>query len=291
MQQSIVQQQPWTLPWWKPYGKDNGQVLVYLLIVHFLAFLAILSLFFYGLPGLKVIVTTVAFILYGSLSTTLGYHRALTHKAVKLHPVVEQVLIFGAVFNGSGVPVSWAANHHCHHANSDTIDDVSSPRHGGFWWAHLRWLYQWEPADPQKWAPYLLKPRYTIWSSLQLWLVLVSLTFGYAIGGFTGMLWIGAFRMVWCLHGQCLVNSLLHLKPGLPMGSPSARNIWWLGPLQTSAWGENWHDNHHESQAAANFGRYWWQIDIAWYVIRFLKRLGLASEVNVFINGRIQRQA
>jgi hypothetical protein len=33
---------------------------------------------------------------------------------VKLNPVVEQFLIFWAVFNGSGSPNSWTANHRNH---------------------------------------------------------------------------------------------------------------------------------------------------------------------------------
>ncbi len=35
-------------------------------------------------------------------------------------------------------------------ANADTIDHVSSPRHGGFWWARLRWFYQWPPSSTDR---------------------------------------------------------------------------------------------------------------------------------------------
>jgi stearoyl-CoA desaturase (delta-9 desaturase) len=78
---------------------------------------------------------------------------------------------------------------------------------------------------------------------------------------------------------QCFVNSLLHLKPGLPEGVDSSQNIWWLGPLQVTAWGENWHGNHHEKPASACFSRHWWQVDIGWYVIRSLEAVGLARNV------------
>jgi fatty-acid desaturase len=75
------------------------------------------------------------------------------------------------------------------------------------------------------------------------------------------------------------VNSLLHLTPGLPEGVDSSRNLWWLGPLQLGAWGENWHRNHHADANAARFGRRWWQVDVGWYVIRGLKAIKLASDV------------
>ena len=82
----------------------------------------------------------------------------------------------------------------------------------------------------------------------------------------------------YALHFQMFVNSLLPLTPDLPEGVDSSRNIWWLGPLQLGAWGENWHKNHHSDANAARLGRRWWQVDIGCYVICGLKRLGLASQ-------------
>jgi fatty-acid desaturase len=41
--------------------------------------------------------------------------------------VVENVLIFFAIFNASGAPLSWVANHRHHHAKADTAEDISSP--------------------------------------------------------------------------------------------------------------------------------------------------------------------
>ena len=265
------------MPWWKSEG-ENIWVLVYIIALHGLA---VMGLFLYPFPGWKVLGITLAMASFGGLGTTVGYHRALAHRAVKLNPVVEQILIFFACFNGSGAPSTWIANHRNHHANADTIDDVSSPRHGGFWWAHLRWLYQWEPSSMQKWCPDMMKTRYTIWAKLQIPLVALSMCFGYFILGWPGLFWIGAIRMAYCLHLQCFVNSLLHLRPGTPEGVDSSQNIWWLGPLQVTAWGENWHGNHHARPASARFSRHWWQVDIGWYVIRGLQAVGLATNVRV----------
>ena len=241
--------------------------------------LAGIGLILFPLPDWKVFLGAFFLTCAGGLGTTVGYHRGLAHRAVKLHPVIEQVLIFFACFNGSGAPSTWIANHRNHHANPDTIDDVSSPRHGGFWWAHLRWLYQWEPSSMKKWCPDLVHPRYMIWAKLQPALVAISICFGYFLFGWAGFFWLGAIRMAYCLHMQAFVNSLLHLKPGLPEGVDSSQNIWWLGPLQTTAWGENWHGNHHAKPAAACFSRHWWQVDVGWYVIRSLEALGLATNV------------
>jgi stearoyl-CoA desaturase (delta-9 desaturase) len=59
----------------------------------------------------------------------------------------------------------------------------------------------------------------------------------------------------------------------------SSKNVWWLGPLQLTAWGENWHRNHHNNAASARLGLRWWQTDIGWYVICALEAVGLASRV------------
>ena len=272
---ALTEKHPWTLPWWKAEG-ENFWVMIYIVMIHVLA---VAGIVFFPVPGWIVFLAALAMACCGALGTTVGYHRALAHRSVKLNPVVEQILIFFAVFNGSGAPSTWIANHRNHHANSDTVDDVSSPRHGGFWWAHLRGLYQWRPSSMTKWCPDLMRDRYTIWTKFQIPLVAISIGFGYFLFGWAGFFWVGAIRMAYSLHMQCFVNSLLHLKPGLPEGVDSSQNIWWLGPFQFAAWGENWHGNHHDRPASACFSRRWWQIDIGWYVIRALSGVGLATNV------------
>jgi fatty-acid desaturase len=273
----LAESRPWTLRWWNVEG-ENSWTFVYIVTVHILAFIGMAM---FPIPGWEIFLWSLSFASMGALGTTVAYHRSLAHRSVKLNPVVEQILIFAAVFNGSGSPDTWIANHRNHHAKADTIDDVSSPRHGGFWWAHLRWLYQWQPSQMKKWCPELIRGRYTIWAKLQIPLVLASICFGYFLFGWAGLFWMGAIRLVYCLHMQAFVNSLLHLKPGLPEGVDSSQNIWWLGPLQLTAWGENWHGNHHAYPASARFSRRWWQIDLGWYVIRGLRAVGLASNVRV----------
>jgi stearoyl-CoA desaturase (delta-9 desaturase) len=200
----------------------------------------------------------------------------LAHRTLKLNKVIEHLLVFWAMFNGSGAPASWVAYHRRHHSRTDTPDDISSPRHGGFWWAHLRWLYQSGPADPARWCPELNQKTYKVWTLVQAPVILLSLFCGLALG-WQGFFWLGAIRLVYSLHLQCLINSLTHL--GHSEEGDSSKNVWWLGPLQLTAWGENWHRNHHCNAGSARFGRRWWQTDIGWYSICALEAIGLASQV------------
>lgn len=269
-----IQKQPWEMPWWKA-SKDNGAVLFYLVIVHILALVGIIL---FPLPGWQVLLVALTFATIGGIGTSVCYHRCLAHRSLRLNPIVENILIFFTIFNASGGPMSWVAKHRHHHSKADTAEDISSPRFGGFWWSHIRWVYQWSGSDTKRWCPDLNKPWYRIWQALQIPIIALSLFSGLLLG-WEGFFWIGAIRLVYILHFQMFVNSLLHLRPGLPEGVDSSRNLWWLGPLQLGGWGENWHRNHHSDANAARFGNKWWQIDIGWYTIYLLKILGLASNI------------
>ena len=269
---TLVLNRPWEQPFWKP-AKGKWGVLAFIVIIHVLA---LIGLILFPLPSLKVLSVTLLFMALGGIGTTVCYHRALAHRTVKLNRFVEQMLIFWTVFNGSGHPASWVAYHRLHHSHTDTPDDISSPKQGGFWWAHLRWLYQTPPADRHRWAPELTKSPYQFWAYAETPIVAVSLLCGLALG-WQGFFWIGAMRLVYSLHMQCLVNSLTHL--GHAKEGDSSMNVWWLGPLQFAAWGENWHKNHHTFAGSARLGLHWWQTDIGWYIIYALETLGLAHNV------------
>jgi stearoyl-CoA desaturase (delta-9 desaturase) len=238
---------------------------------------AVVGLVLCPLPGWPLFLTAGALTWVGGLGTTVCYHRALAHRALRLHPLVREVLIFFAMYNGSGAPLSWTANHRLHHATADTPEDISSPQVGGFWWAHLRWLWQAEPAAPARYCPDLSGTSYRVWTVLQIPLLAVSFLGGLAFG-ITAFFWLGAIRLVFALHGQCFVNSVCHLRPGTPLGDDSSRNVPWLA-FWHCLQGENWHRNHHARPGSARFGWTAAQVDLGWWVIVGLERLGLATEV------------
>jgi stearoyl-CoA desaturase (delta-9 desaturase) len=263
---------PWERPFWKP-ARGKAPVFIYIVLIHVLA---AVGLVLFPLPGWKILGITVAFAALGGLGTTVVYHRTLSHRTLKLNPVIEQFLIFWTMFNGSGAPASWVAYHRHHHSFADMPEDISSPKHGGFWWAHLRWLYQSEPADVARWAPELDRGLYRFWTRAEAPVILLSLFCGL-FWGWAGFFWIGAIRLVYSLHGQCLVNSLTHL--GKADDGDTSQNVWWLGPLQLAAWGENWHRNHHTHAGSARLGLRWWQTDIGWYFIVAMEKLRLAHSI------------
>lgn len=102
------------------------------------------------------------------------------------------------------------------------------------------------------------------------WVVLIHVTAAF--------FWLGAIRLVFALHAQCFVNSVSHRRAGTHSGEDSSRNVPWL-----SVWhlfqGENWHRNHHARPGSARLGWTPLQLDVGWWVILGLERLGFATEV------------
>ncbi|HTA18540.1 MAG TPA: hypothetical protein VK989_04570 [Polyangia bacterium] len=290
----ISKLQPWRRPWWQPARGDEA-TFGWMVLIHVSA---LVGMILFPLPGWRIALTAWSIYFLGGLGTTVCFHRALSHKTLKLHPVARDVLVFLAMMNGSGSPLSWVANHRLHHAKSDTPEDVSSPRIGGFWWSHLRWLWQAGSAPVAKYCKELNTPTYQKWSRLQIPLFGLAFFLGVPFGllfmyGFAAapthglaashpvlaaLFWIGPIRLVWALHAQCFVNSICHLRPGVPMGEPTARNVPWLGVMHAFQ-GEQWHQNHHDRPGSARLGFGPNQLDVGWLTIIALEKVGLAKDV------------
>ena len=245
----------------------------FIAIGHILAVAAVLWLSLVQANPWTIGLGVVWFVLCG-LAITGGYHRLFSHPTYKAH---WSVRLFYLLFGAAGVQNSalkWCADHRVHHGRVDQEEDPYNIRRG-FWWAHIRWLYQSEPADEKRWCPEFTRGIYKFWTNSEVWIIAASI-FSGLIFGWEGFFWVGAARLVYCLHMQCFVNSLTHLGHE---HDDTSQNVWWLGPLQLGAWGENWHRNHHTNAASARLGLKWYQIDVGWYFIWTLERFGLAYRV------------
>ena len=156
--------QPWKQPWWRP-ARGDGPTFAWIMSIHIFA---VVGLILRPIPGWPIFLAAAGLHFLGGLGTTVAFHRAMAHKSVRLNPFVRNLLTFFAMLNGSGSPLSWAANHRLHHAKSDTPEDISSPKIGGFWWSHLRWLWQAGPPPIKRYCKDLDTPTNRLWWRLQL---------------------------------------------------------------------------------------------------------------------------
>ncbi len=220
----------------------------------------------------------------GGLGIALCYHRALTHRALRLRKPLEYTLaIFGALAL-QGDPIRWVGTHRKHHAHSDVEGDPHG-RNVGFRWAHIRWLYRPNTAMPQagelrRYAPDLhAQPFYRAlqYSHGALQLVLGLALF--ATGGWSWVVWGIFVRLVVSYHATWLVNSAAH-----HVGYRTYRthdlstNCWWVALI---SWGEGWHNNHHAFPYSARHGLRWFEFDPTWWNVRLLAFVRLADRVKL----------
>jgi stearoyl-CoA desaturase (Delta-9 desaturase) len=224
-----------------------------------------------------------------ALGVTVGYHRMLTHRGFRPHPIVKVVLLVLGSMALEGPALQWAATHIKHHAQADREGDPHSPVEG-FFHAHMGWLFGADSADPHLYCRNLVNDPVVVFVSrtFVLWAVL-SLVLPFVIGGWTGLLWGGLVRIFLTHHVTWSVNSVCHTFGRREFETnDQSRNEWVVGLL---AFGEGWHNNHHAFPRSAFHGLHWWQFDLSGYVIRALERLGLVHDVYRISPDMIRRRA
>ena len=78
-----------------------------------------------------------AFMVWTGISITAGYHRLLSHRAYKAHPVVKNFLLLGSTLAVQGSAFDWVSGHRTHHRHVDhRLDDPYSAKRG-FWFSHM----------------------------------------------------------------------------------------------------------------------------------------------------------
>src|SRR5262249_39186932 len=97
-----------------------------------------------------------------------GFHRLLTHRSFRPHPVLKLLLAIAGSMAAEGSVFTWAAQHRRHHAYADRPGDPHSPwRYGscfgpqlrGLWHAHVGWFFETNASHPERWIPDLLADR------------------------------------------------------------------------------------------------------------------------------------
>ena len=267
--------------------------IVMLLVTPLAIALVIYSVKKYGYSHSDLLMWTV-WHLIGALAPTLSLHRYFTHKSFSVGPHTADILAVLAMTTMQGPIVYWVANHRFHHRYSDRETDIHSPvlsggAFAGFWQAHMGWMFNDTQANPHRYARNLLSNArlmklnrlYPLWVILGL--IIPALIGFVVIGGLEGvekgLIWGGVLRLATVHHATFSVNSFGHLVGRRRFKlRDNSRNVWWLCLITL---GEGWHNNHHAAPSSARQGLTWYEIDIAYLVIKVMERLGLAWDIRV----------
>ena len=258
-----------------------------LLVAH----LACLGVLFVGWSPVALLVALALFLLRMFFITAF-YHRYFSHASFKASRRVQFAMgVAGATCMERG-PLWWAAHHRKHHAHSDELADVHSPRQHGFWWSHVGWLTS-RANFPTDLKVVKDLARFPELRFLDRFDTLVPFVMAAMLLGFGAFLervapslgTSGPQMLVWgffistvvLLHVTFTINSLAH-GPGnraYETRDDSRNSL----PLALLTFGEGWHNNHHRFPSSARMGLQPGEIDISFAGLRIMERLGLISDL------------
>ena len=216
------------------------------------------------------------------------YHRYFSHKTYKTNRFWQFIFAFigsSAVQRG---PIWWAAHHRHHHQHSDKPDDIHSPWQQSFWWSHYKWILSRQNfpvnfrlvRDLTRYPELMFLDRFDKIAPTCLALFFYGL--GWALEVYAPHLGTSPWQMVvWgfvcstvlLLHGTFTINSISHLWGTQPyVTNDQSRNNFFLALITL---GEGWHNNHHYAPNRVQQGIHWWQIDITYYTLWLMKKMGI----------------
>lgn len=210
---------------------------------------------------------------------TGGFHRYFSHRAYKTSRGFQFVMAFlGATAMQKG-PLWWAAKHREHHRDSDEPADAHSPRQYGVFDAHIGWVYREARANPDM----DLVKDFSKYPELR-WIErheympgIITAVLCTLIAGWSGFLVGFLLSTILVYHATFTINSLNHMigKQRYLTGDDSRNN--WL--LALFSLGEGWHNNHHYYPSTARNGFFWWEVDVTYYMLLALSKVGLVWDL------------
>jgi stearoyl-CoA desaturase (delta-9 desaturase) len=246
-----------------------------------------------GVSTVALAVAGVAYVLR-AFGVTAGFHRLLAHGAFKAGRATQFTLALLGSLATQGGPLWWVSHHRNHHRYSDGAQDLHSPRHRGFWYSHMGWM--WDKVCFETHASNVKElHRFPELKALQrhypLLIVGQALAF-YGLGALLGRYYpelgtTGPQMLVWGFvistvalwHATFMVNSVCHIWGKRPYHTGDASTNNPVVALLTL--GEGWHNNHHKFGYSARHGLEWWQIDPTYIGLRTLEAVGLVSELKL----------
>ena len=235
------------------------------------------------------------------LTITVGYHRALAHKAVRLRPALRKAILVGGNWLTGLDPKAWVVMHRLHHAHSDTPGDPHSPVNVGILGIPLEQLRNYkkvivgllkEQPEYTRYAKDLDFPlnalnRFGLWYLPYLAHGAIGLALGLGLGwGLGAAYFLG--MMSHPVQGG-IVNSLGHAVGGRNFDTDdNSRNN------HLAAWlifGEGFQNNHHRYPGSASFSYHRHEIDLGYGACVLLEKLGLATIQRDYLIPRPRRDA
>lgn len=238
-----------------------------------LVHLAVLGIFWSGVTWAAV-AWCAAWYFIRMFAITGGYHRYFAHRAYRTSRWFQFVLAFLAQTSAQKGALWWASSHRRHHKESDTPNDLHSPRQHGVLYAHILWLFDHtDHTDYERIKDFAKYPELVWLNKNNMVPPVILAVVSFLVLGAPG-LFVGFFLSTVILwHATFTINSLSHVFGKRRFEtSDDSRNNWMLALLTL---GEGWHNNHHHYMHSTRQGFYWWELDITYLILKGLEKLGI----------------
>lgn len=253
--------------------------------------LACLGVFWVGVSPIAVAVA-VGLYAVRMFAITAFYHRYFSHKSFRTSRPMQAVFALIGAMSVQRGPLWWAAHHRHHHRHSDQEADFHSPVTRGLLWSHMGWFLTPKGfatdfdavKDLAKYPELRLIDRFDTLIPIALaaglfllggWLEHAYPQLGTSAGQM--LIWGFFISTVVLFHATVTINSLAHRfgSRRFPTRDNSRNNLW----LALLTFGEGWHNNHHHFPGSARQGFRWWEVDLTFYALWIMARLGLVWDM------------
>lgn len=220
------------------------------------------------------------------------YHRYFSHRTFSTSRAAQFAFAALGASSAQRGPLWWAAHHRAHHRHSDDHPDPHSPTLRGLIWSHMGWFFS-DAGSPTRTDEVRDLARFPELRWIDRWHLVPVIALGaacFAVGaladrlapslgmdGWQALVW-GFFVSTTVLHHATFtINSLAHLigTRRYETGDDSRNNLL----LAIVTLGEGWHNNHHFNPGSTRQGFYWWEIDLTYYALVMMSRLGIVWDL------------
>ena len=254
--------------------------------------ISVIAVFWVGWSPIS-ITFAVIFYVIRMFGITAFYHRYFSHKTFQTGRITQFIFaIIGASATQRG-PLWWASNHRHHHVHSDKPTDIHSPKQTGFLWSHMGWFlskknFKTNFERIQDFAKYpelkwidrfdVVIPLLFALSTFFLGFFLNQFFPNLETSGWQMFVWAYIISTIFVFHGTFVINSLAHVigKRRFKTRDESKNSF----ILALITFGEGWHNNHHKFPGSARQGLHWWEIDLSYYGLLLLEKLGIIWDVD-----------
>jgi len=260
----------------RPRREFNLHVLALYVGVHLLC----LSVLWTGVTWSGIQICLVTF-LVRIIGLGAGYHRYFAHRSFRTSRPVQFLVGLLGTLAMEGGPLWWADTHRRHHRHADSPDDLHSPHHRGFLYAHSGWFLDKahshtdfaRVADLASFPElrWLNRPNgYLLMPALLILTLVVCL-------GWSGFLWGFCVSTVLVWHTTHWIQSMSHSYGGYRRfeSDDRSRNHWFVALLTLG----EWHNNHHRFPWSARQGAAWWEVDVVYGILKALSWAGIVWDL------------